>query len=138
MKWIVLIGILLGSVPAVPIVYEAPMRQYAIIDVEMTSTTTSEILIDYEQIPLACSCIKYIRHKGFNVPYLTDASDIMSNTTVSVGVLAVFNYNGVAHVGLVVSIEEDGFIIDEANFISCIAKPRFVYWIDPFLGGFHK
>lgn len=63
---------------------------------------------------------------------------IAPNSLPSVGSVAVFNYHGVKHLGYVVELKSDGFMIKEANFKPAIVDTRFVSWQDPFLKGFWR
>ena len=89
-----------------------------------------------ELLPTHCSCIKGLRMRGVKIPYNTDASDLEPNATPAVGRLALFDYNGLAHVALITKIEETGFWVKESNYSACREGKRFVKWNDKSSRGF--
>lgn len=111
------------------IVYTAPPAEAYIIKTEKPVPIEN---------PIACSCIKTVREMGVNLPYNTNAGDLKSNSTIHIGVLVLFSYEKAEHVGMVVSIERDGFWIREGNFEKCKFTERFIDFDNPFLRGFHN
>ena len=77
---------------------------------------------------------------GADIPFGTNAEDLKANSRIFVGALALFSYDKLDHVGVVIKIAHDGWWQEEENFEKtddCAITPRFVYYIDPFFRGFH-
>ena len=86
---------------------------------------------------LLCSCIQYARSLGVDIPQPTDAEDIVTNSMPVENGLVVFRYKKYHHVGVITSLEGEGFWIDEANYNFCERSKRFIYYDDPFIRGFY-
>lgn len=91
-----------------------------------------------DPVPITCSCIKTARAEGIEIPYNTDAIDLKGNTVPQVNALALFMYDGLAHVAKITQVVENGFYIVEGNFKHCLRTKRFISWNDPNLTGFWK
>ena len=89
-----------------------------------------------ETVPMACSCIKTARSLGANIPYGTYAADLVPNTELKQGVVALFRYSGVSHAAMVTEVLADGFWIYEGNYQRCRFSERFIPLTDPALIGF--
>lgn len=81
-----------------------------------------------------CSCIKSARKFGLAIPYGTDAINIKPNTTIRVGVGVLFNEEQ-GHIGVVTSIQEDGFWYKEGGYKidddgTCHITEKFIQWDD--------
>lgn len=85
-----------------------------------------------------CSCVSYIRARGYDLPRIKNPSELLPNTTPSKGVLALFNYKGVHHIAEVIGVSEIGFMVREANFEKCKRTERFIMWDSPSLRGFYQ
>ena len=87
---------------------------------------------------IACSCIKSVRSFGVPLPYNTNAEDLQGNTTPHINALALFSYENLDHVALIIEINDEGFFVKEGNKIPCeITKRRFVSWDDSSIKGFY-
>ncbi len=84
-----------------------------------------------------CSCVSYLREFIPSTPHV-DAVWYTNfpRVTPAVGEVVMFNYDGVYHVAYVSELQEDGFIIHEANFHKCEKDTRIIKWNDPHLIGF--
>ncbi len=75
-----------------------------------------------------CSCVKYVATR-VEIPRIKTFFNLNSNTMPVVGAIALLNYNGVAHGGIIRNMTEKGIYIDDANFIRCKeTKNRFISW----------
>lgn len=81
-----------------------------------------------------CNCYSYVRAR---VPSFPPQSQL-APTTGAYGAtkVAIFDYDGVPHYGIVVSSDSTGFIVDEANYRPCVVGTRHVDWGDAHLVGF--
>ena len=88
---------------------------------------------------IECSCVRYTRSLGLQIPYNTDAINIKPNTRISIGVGALF-LEEEGHIAFVTKINEEGFWIDEAGYEKCKSTKRFIKFNDPYnkLIGFYK
>lgn len=83
-----------------------------------------------------CSCVQYVHSKIPSFP-LGDADKQVPNGTPEVGGVVIFRYlNGVGHVGIIISLEADGFWVDDFNYHHCQTSHRFIRWDDPAIRGF--
>ncbi len=82
---------------------------------------------------LACNCYAYVRSL---IPSLPLANLIKPNTTPHVGAVAVFDYNGLPHYGIVSKLEADGFELQDSNYSHCKYMTHFISWNNKALVGF--
>ena len=82
-----------------------------------------------------CNCYTFVKTIVGDLP---NFKDLKSNTTPRKGVLAIFNYSGVKHLGYIQSLNETGFTVREANFKPCTMGTRHIGWNDPALIGFYQ
>lgn len=86
-----------------------------------------------EYLWVSCNCYAYA--SLFNK--LPRMVDIVPNSNYPrVGGLVVFRYANEKHLATVVSVEQEGFWVKEANFSPCVIGNRFVSWQDKALKGF--
>jgi len=83
-----------------------------------------------------CSCVKFARFKGALIPYGTNASNFIPNSTPHVGGVAIFRYPNDYHVAYVTALNADTFSIEETNYHRCKKSTRLVSYDDPNLIGF--
>ena len=89
-----------------------------------------------EYIFSVCNCYAIVQT---NYPgRLPRMKDIVPNTPIPMkGVVAIFDYNGVKHIGLVTEVHNDGALtLFEGNKSKCIVGFRIVELSDPHLVGF--
>ena len=63
-------------------------------------------------------------------------AELQKTATSTFGKLAVFNYNGVPHVGVTLYREQDRFYMRESNYGGDFISERWVYFSDRSLLGF--
>mgnify|MGYP001572487153 CR=1 FL=1 len=85
----------------------------------------------------SCSCILGIRN-FYNINLKGNAKDLRANTEPAAGVIALFNYHGIGHAAYVISVEKDGFYIDQWNKVKCKRSQEFIKWSNINLTGFYK
>lgn len=111
--------------------FVAPLSTYiTYIEPEPVSTTT-DARVEPTEVPYKeCYCASYIREK-FN-PNLPrgNAWDFKKGGAPHVGAIAIFNYNGLAHVAYTKAVYENGIVIAERISIKgkCIDRERFIEW----------
>lgn len=83
------------------------------------------------QMYTVCNCYSFAKVlTGYIGPYT-------QNSAPTEGSIAVFDYDGTPHYGVVQTLKLDGFTIREANYKPCKTGIRFVKWDDSALRGFH-
>jgi len=90
-----------------------------------------------EPYNINCYCVSFARLFVKDLPR-GNANSFLPNTQPAVGRIAIFNYNGASHVGVVTSLEGEGFWITEANYSKCKKTTRFIFWDDDALVGFYE
>lgn len=93
----------------------------------------SKLAIGDEWRWTVCSCVRYARVLGVQIPIGTSAWDLLPNTSPAVGKLVLINGN---HVAVISKITEAGFWIKEANYTACKTGTRFIKWNDKSIRGF--
>ncbi len=83
-----------------------------------------------------CSCVKYARSHGVEVPIGTDADELSPNSPPIVGGLALFRYPKAYHVAVVTEIQGDAVVVKEANYTRCKESIRTIPLNDSRLRGF--
>lgn len=77
-----------------------------------------------------CSCVVYVAQR-IDLPPIKNFFGLNSNTMPVIGSVALLNYNGIAHGGVIRNITDKGIYIDDANFKRCQEmKNRFISWED--------
>ncbi len=94
-----------------------------------TSPSVSRITVD----TLACNCYSYVASQ---IPNLPHSADLKPNTTPHVGAVAIFDYNGLPHYGIVTGFTEEGFTLKDSNFAHCKYMTHLIQWDDAHLVGF--
>jgi len=86
--------------------------------------------------PVLCSCVQYIKSKGYNTTG-RNAGDFVPNAfTPQIGDLAVFQYPNGAHVAYVEETYLGSFKISETNYKRCTYTERIIMPDDKALKGF--
>lgn len=104
---------------------------------------TTKDIVEIEKIEKIdntyCSCIKTARRLGIAIPYNTNASDFIPNTTPHVGALVLFKFtNDIYHVAYIDKITNDGLFILQGNKEKCKYTEEWISWDNPYLIGFWK
>jgi hypothetical protein len=84
---------------------------------------------------IRCSCVRYARSLGVELPYELQPKDLQPNARIEVGISALFIEN---HIGVVSGIGKKGFWIKESNYVECEITERFINFNDYRLRGFYK
>lgn len=95
----------------------------------------------YYQKPAPCSCIKYVRNQGIDIPLLGEdgtPKDLIPNSTPSIGNLILLKYKEIYHVAIIIGYTETGFLIEEGNFESCQKTFREIDFVNEDIRGFWK
>lgn len=121
---VVALGFLFGTPLSIA---SAPTASAQVTSPVATSTPT--VVED----ALACNCYAYVRSL---IPSLPLANKIVPNTTPHVGAVAVFDYNGLPHYGIIASISNDGFELQDSNYVHCRYSTHFIAWNNKALVGF--
>lgn len=93
------------------------------------ATSTPPVIED----ALACNCYAYVRSL---IPSLPLANLIKSNTTPHIGAVAVFDYEGLPHYGIITKLTADGFYLEDSNFVHCKYTTHFIAWSNVHIIGF--
>jgi hypothetical protein len=106
-------------------------------DPEWALNWTAQKIADGESyIWTVCNCYSYASTLTGKLPRM---AEIQPNTTIPrIGEIAIFNYRGKKHIGVLNEITEDGFFIKEANYTACSVGRRFIKWDDPAFIGFYS
>ncbi len=78
-----------------------------------------------------CNCFQFV--KAIVGPL---DRPVTPNSTPRSGSVAIFDYKGTPHYGVVTELKVDGFMIRESNYVHCKTTVRLVKWNDPALKGF--
>lgn len=81
---------------------------------------------------VACNCFQFSKVLVGPLEW-----PVRANSAPTVGSIAIFDYKGVPHFGVVQELKVDGFTIRESNFEPCKIGKRFIGWNDSALRGFH-
>lgn len=127
------------------ICYSYISQTIKLLQIELSAVTLSSIVIthngptyDNSINDIYCSCIKTARNEGINIPYNTDAKDLIPNTTPAIDKLVILQYNNVYHVAVIKEYSKNGFIILEGNKTHCVKDIRLLQYNDPHIKGFWK
>lgn len=105
-------------------------------DAECSMRWTAQRLLDgYSYEWSVCNCYAQAKAIKGKLPKM---ENLKPNGPISVGSLAIFNYKGVKHVGVVSTINSVSFTIREANFVPCRASSRTISFTDKALVGFYS
>ncbi len=89
---------------------------------------------DEEYLFTSCNCYQFAKYvSGIDFPRM---SNIQPNTMPSVGSIAIFDYNGIEHIAVIVELNEAYFLVNEANYKPCKIGTRRVRYDDERLVGF--
>lgn len=113
--------------------FTLPIASYIIYDIPVAppvATTTNPADIPYKIPYKECYCASYIRNNFKPDLPRGNAWDFKIGGNISVGSIALFNYNGLAHVAYIKGIYENGFVIAERISIKgeCIDRERLIEW----------
>lgn len=84
-----------------------------------------------------CSCVKYVRERGVNLPKLGSQgtpNQLTPNSPPVQGGAVIFSYG---HIAFVEAIMPNGMWVSEANKKPCQKTERFVRYDDPSIRGFY-
>lgn len=90
-----------------------------------TTTTVSNAAL--------CNCYAYVRSQ---IPSFPPTWLLKNNTSPHVGAVAIFNYSGVPHYGIITEITADGFWLKDSNFGGCGLRTHFIEWTNHYITGF--
>lgn len=97
-----------------------------------------ELSEGHEWLYTSCSCVAYLKARGYNLPSIKSPDDLDPNTTPHKGAIALFKYkNGVPHMAEVIAVNTTTFTVREANYSKCARGERVVSFYDPSLRGFY-
>lgn len=82
---------------------------------------------------VVCNCYALVKTRILDLPA---TKDLIPNSKIKVGSVALFNYEGIKHYAYVEEIYADSFKIDESNYKPCLRTNRIVQIDDPRLIGF--
>ncbi len=115
-----------------PIVFApaaAQAQQMATSTVITQATSTPEVKVD----AVACNCYLYVKTKFPSFPI---TSKLKPNTVPSSGVVAIFDYDGLPHYGIIREFDGEGFWLEDSNYRRCRYMKHYVRWDDPAITGF--
>lgn len=84
-----------------------------------------------------CSCVKTARLLGAQLPY-GNASQLVPNTTPSVGGVVIMRYPNAYHVAYIKALRADGILIAEGNYKHCEYTERIIPYTYPYIVGFWR
>lgn len=64
------------------------------------------------------------------------ASLVKPNTTPHVGAVVIFDYSGLPHYGIIVSMDNDGFMLNDSNYGGPGIRTHFIDWDNRYIVGF--
>lgn len=79
------------------------------------------------------NCYAYVRYMIPNFPM---ASLIRPNTTPHVGAVAIFDYDGLPHYGIISTLTTSGFNLTDSNYGGAGIRTHFVEWSNKYIVGF--
>ena len=82
---------------------------------------------------VVCNCYLLAKTRFPNIPRM---SEILPNSTPTVGGIVIFYYGKVKHVAIIEKFFANGFTVLETNFKPCLTDTRFVDWNDPAIHGY--
>ena len=87
---------------------------------------------------IRCSCVRYARSLGVELPYDLIPIDLGPNTDIEIGAVAIFREKLCGHIGVVTRIGDKGFWIKESNYVECEITERWISFEDHRLIGYYK
>lgn len=84
-----------------------------------------------------CSCVRFARSQGAELPYGVDAKDLVPNSEPEVGGVIILQYKE-THVAYIEEISEEGYHIREGNYRPCEITERVIPVDDHRIVGFWK
>ncbi len=98
--------------------------------------STTEVVVETEKPQydaLACNCYALVKSR---LPSFPQTKELESNTSVHIGVVAIFDYSGLPHYGIVTRFDAYGFWISDSNFKHCQYLTHYIKMTDPAIRGF--
>lgn len=86
-----------------------------------------------KQVVGECNCWEYVRSQ---IPAFPNTKNLTNNSTPKVGAVAIFDYSGTPHYGLITAITADGFTVKDGNFGGCGIRSHFIEWSNKAIVGF--
>ncbi len=83
-----------------------------------------------------CSCIKTARELGVDIPYSTNAEDLVPNSVPQIGCLVLMTYPKSSHVATILNFLNEGIQILEGNKTPCKESVRIIPYNYKYLKGF--
>lgn len=117
-------------IPKTTIAYKAPPQ--VVVEVVLEEPIVEEV------DEILCSCIKYARSIGVNLPYNTNASDVVANSRPTIGGLVLLDYGNIEHVAIIQEFTDTGFKVKESNYRKCKETERIIQFDSPFIRGFYS
>lgn len=77
-----------------------------------------------------CSCVRYVRSLGLDLPPIDSPKDLKTNTNPCIGCGVLLSYNGLPHIGLIMDIRPGG-VFARHQYLSkgkCITDISFFAW----------
>jgi len=132
MKSLLLLSLVMG-IPSyfVPIqITEMSTPHPAIVEIQQEPVIEEEKEEELSQeiaTSVYCSCVQTAKSLGVNIPSGNNASDLEPNTDEpQVGQLVLLHYPKASHVAVILSISEEGYLIEEGNYHPCEHTTRFI------------
>ncbi len=133
----------MAGIFATPAIVTAPSPVHASIVSEqveepslpepLTAATTTEKKTDTTTY---CSCVVYARSLIHGLPR-GNASDFKPNGQPQVNGLVLLNYDGIAHVAVILSFTKNGVLVSEGNYHRCKKDTREIDLSDTHIIGFY-
>lgn len=125
-----LLGVLAISFFGGPIGIASAPTANAQQNIVPTATTTPTVVATDA---LACNCWSFVKSL---IPSLPNTALLKTNTTPRVGAVAIFDYNGLPHYGVITALNADGFELRDSNYQHCKFLTHFVSWTNAAITGF--
>lgn len=110
-----------------------PVQQIRLLKV-VEAVETLDIIADEEDLSMSCNCYQYAEHaSGLDFPFMVG---IQPNTRISIGSIAIFDYDGLKHLAVITELHETYFMVKEANYEKCKSGERKIQYNDRRLKGF--
>lgn len=105
----------------------------------MPLNTPDEVCYASEWTLDNCSCVSYARQFGKWFPKIRTPKDLQPNTIPFVGSFALFDYDGLPHIGLIAVFKDDGFVMTHRVLRGgeCYEGFSFVAWNNRAIRGFY-
>lgn len=82
---------------------------------------------------MLCNCYAYVRSQ---YPDFPTTWELENNTSPHVGAVAIFDYDGTPHYGIITSFDTKGFWLTDSNYGGCGIRTHYIGWNDKHIRGF--